>query len=87
MYALVDFSFNRGMGLVDRPDLKNNGKPYSSLAISIVAISENNGTKLWDILKTETNNMQGQYYTGLELRRKDEYEIYQYGDYSRNYNY
>lgn len=82
--ALVDFSFNRGMGLVQRPELKNSGKPYSSLAISIVAVSEKNSTKLWNTLSTETQNMQGKFYSGLESRRKNEYKIYQYGDYTRN---
>lgn len=43
---LVDFAFNRGAGLVERPELKAAGKLYSSIAILITAVSEKNDKKL-----------------------------------------
>ncbi len=43
---LVDFAFNRGAGLVQRPKLKKAKKPFSSLAILIIAVSKKNDKKL-----------------------------------------
>lgn len=83
---LVDFAYNRGMGLVERPELKEQHEPYSSLAILIVAVSEGNDAVIVQTLQEETRNTQGVYYSGLELRRMDEYEILKYGDFERDYD-
>lgn len=37
---LLDFAYNRGSGLVERPELEDAGIPYHSLPILIVAVSE-----------------------------------------------
>jgi hypothetical protein len=34
----------------------------------------------------ETKNTKGVYYEGLKLRRMDEYEIYKFGDFVRDYD-
>ena len=83
---LVDFAFNRGAGLVERPELKAAGKPYSSLAILITAVSEKNDQKIRETLMEETKNTKGVYYEGLKLRRMDEYEILKFGDFVRDYD-
>lgn len=83
---LIDFAFNRGGGLVKRPELKASGKPYSSLAILIVAVSEKNDKKILEILMEETKNLDGVYYEGLKLRRMDQYEILKFGDFVRDYD-
>lgn len=86
MLFLVDFAFNRGSGLVKRPELEAAGQPYSSLAILIVAVSENDDNKIITTLMEETKNLQGIYYDGLALRRMDEYEILKFGDFVRDYD-
>ncbi|MGN6710411.1 glycoside hydrolase family protein [Anaerocolumna jejuensis] len=83
---LVDFAFNRGAGLVERPELKKAKKPFSSLAILITAVSEKNGKKIKETLMEETKNTKDVYYEGLKLRRMDEYEIYKFGDFVRDYD-
>ena len=40
--------------------------------------------KIKGILREEVCNTYGVYYTGLELRRMDEYEILRYGEYERD---
>lgn len=86
MLFLVDFAYNRGAGLVERKDLKDAGKPYSSLALLILAVSGKNDKKIRKTLMEETRNKEGKYYEGLELRRMDEYEILKFGDFERDYN-
>ena len=81
---LLDFAYNRGAGLVERD--QNSGEPFSSLAILIVAVSENDQKTIIDTLKEEVYNTDGVYETGLERRRMDEYEILTMGDYVRNYD-
>jgi RHS repeat-associated protein len=83
---LVDFVFNRGAGLVQRPKLKKAKKPFSSLAILIIAVSKKNDKKIKKTLMEETKNTKGVYYEGLKLRRMDEYEIYKFGDFVRDYD-
>jgi GH24 family phage-related lysozyme (muramidase) len=83
---LVDFAFNRGAGLVQRPKLKKAKKPFSSLAILIIAVSKKNDKKIKKILMEEKKNTKGVYYEGLKLRRMDEYEIYKFGDFVRDYD-
>lgn len=83
---LVDFAFNRGSGLVERPQLEAAGEPYSSLPILIIATSENDNKKIVDTLMEETKNKQGIHRDGLELRRMDQYEILSFGDYARDYD-
>ena len=34
----------------------------------------------------ETKNTKGMYYEGLELRRMDQYEILEFGDFERDYD-
>lgn len=67
-YFLLDFAFNRGNGLFKRPQLKNAGKSFSSLALLIIAVSEDNNTKIIRTLQEETYNTSDTYYSGLELR-------------------
>ncbi|MDL2302460.1 hypothetical protein LJC58_08910 [Lachnospiraceae bacterium OttesenSCG-928-D06] len=81
---LLDVSFNRGFGLYKRPQLESNGKPYSSLPILLIAVAKKDEITLIQTLKEETYNTKGIYYSGLELRRMDQYEIYKHGDYNRD---
>lgn len=81
---LLDFAYNRGAGLVKRPDLENSGEPYSSLALLIIATSKNDEETIVRILREEVYSLDETYYEGLELRRMDEYEILEKGDYTRN---
>lgn len=81
---LLDFAYNRGAGFVERD--QNSGKPFSSLAILIVAVSENDQQTIIETLKEEVYNKEGVYYSGLERRRMDEYEILTMGDYERSYD-
>lgn len=83
MIFLIDFEYNRGRGLVERPELPND-QPHSSLALLIIAVSEKNDEDIIRILKEEVNNLDGEYRSGLEKRRMDEYEILKYGEYSRD---
>lgn len=83
MIFLIDFAYNRGRGLVKRPELPD-GQPHSSLALLIIAVSEKDDEDVIRILKEEVNNLDGEYYNGLERRRMDEYEILRYGEYSRD---
>lgn len=83
---LIDFTFNRGAGLVTREDLKNAGKPYSSIAILITAVYERDDDRIIQILKEETYNKKGVYYEGLKLRRMDEYDILRSNDFKREYD-
>lgn len=83
---LIDFAFNRGGGLVERPELKAENKPYSSLAILITSVSEKNDVRILEVLMEETKNLKGVYYEGLKLRRMDQYEILKFGDFVRDYN-
>ncbi len=78
---LVDFAYNRGEGLVKRP---NNVYPRSSLAILIVAVSEKDYERVNATLMEETKNLSGQVLNGLIRRRMDEYEMMAYGDYKRD---
>ena len=83
---LVDFAFNRGAGLVQRPNLQTAGKPYNSLPILIAAVSAKDDATIIKTLQEETKNLQGVYYSGLELRRMDQYEILKRGDFVRDYD-
>lgn len=83
---LLDFTFNRGVGLVKRDDLKAEGKPYNSLPILIVAVSENDYETIRKILMEEICNLEGIELDGLKRRRMDEYEILKLGDYERDYD-
>ena len=71
---------------MERPQLKAAGKPYSSLAILITAVSGKNDQKIIDTLMEETKNTKGVYYEGLKLRRMDQYEIYKFGGFVRDYD-
>lgn len=86
MLFFVDFVFNRGAGLVERPELKAAGKPFSSLAILLTAVSEKNDKKIIDTLMEETYNLEHVYYEGLKLRRMDQYEILKFRDFVRDYD-
>lgn len=79
---LVDFSFNRGQGLSGR-DSKTNLTPLAGL---VLAISNNDKKKVYEILKKEVYNTADVYYKGLDKRRLDEYEMYVNGDYSKDDN-
>ena len=81
---LVDFAFNRGGGLVERPDLMSSGKPFSSLALLIIAVTEKDESKIIDVLMEETKNLAGVYYAGLKLRRMDQFEILKFGEFERD---
>lgn len=83
---LVDFAYNRGRGLYERTDLKEQGVPHSSLALLIIAVDENDYTGIKEILATEICNKDGERMTGLVLRREDEYEILTQGNYERLQN-
>jgi len=76
---LVDFSFNRGQGLADEDPATN----LTSLAGLVVAISNNDDDKVYEILMREIYNTKDEEYLGLERRRLDEYEMYLIGDYKR----
>lgn len=52
------FSYNRGRGLVKRPELPD-GQPHSSLALLIIAVSEKDDENIIKILKEEVNNLDG----------------------------
>ncbi len=81
---LVDFAYNRGEGLVKRPE---NVYPKSSLAILIVAISEKNYERVNATLMEEIKGSEfGEVSTGLIRRRMDEYEMMAHGDYIRDYD-
>ncbi len=88
MIFLLDFSYNRGRGLFDRPETDENGNPQvnSSLAILIIAVWEKDNETIISTLGEETLSEEGEYYQGLELRRMDEYEILTMGDYKRDYD-
>lgn len=83
---LLDFSYNRGRGMMERPDKDENGNSqvHSSLAILIIAVWEKDYETIIYTLGEETKSMSGEYYEGLELRRMDEYEILTMGDYEKN---
>lgn len=66
---------------MDRPEIPQ-GQPRTSLALLIIAVAEGDDEAVIRILKEEVCNMKGEYYSGLERRRMDEYEILKYGDYS-----
>lgn len=83
MMFFVDFAYNRGKGLVARPEIPDN-QPHTSLALLILAVLEDDDEKIKGILREEVCNTYGVYYTGLELRRMDEYEILRYGEYERD---
>lgn len=51
----VDFSYNRWKGLVNRPEIPEN-QPHSSLALLIIAVSEDDDEKIVSILKEEVLN-------------------------------
>lgn len=86
MMFFLDFAYNRGTGLVERPELEANKQPYSSLALLIIAVSEKDDKSVIDILKSEVYNLKGEYRPGLVPRRMDEYEILKKGDYTRDYD-
>lgn len=71
------------MGAGRREQLEK-GKPYSSLPMLIVAISEGDDKTIRQVLSEEVYNLSGDYEAGLELRRLDEYEILIYGTYDRS---
>lgn len=79
----VDFEYNRGRGLVAWSEIPEN-QPHTSLALLIIAVSEDEDEKIVSILKEEVCNTKGIYYSGLERRRMDEYEILKYGDYEND---
>lgn len=81
---LVDFTYNRGIGLADRTDLQERGEPFSSLALLLIAVNEKDYKSIEKILKEETLDLNGNYMLGLERRRMDEYEILINGEYNRD---
>lgn len=83
---LLDFTYNRGTGFVEQIDLKAEGKPYSSLPVLIVAVSEKDDVRIEKVLMEEVYNPNGEYREGLKLRRMDEYELLKFGDYERDYD-
>jgi GH24 family phage-related lysozyme (muramidase) len=80
---LVDFSFNRGQGLVNR---SSSSPPHSSLTLLIIAVSEKDYDTIVEVLRSETLNTDGVYYAGLERRRMDQFEILMHGEYTRHYD-